>query len=80
MTRGPQTGFATTAYEWCRGATLEEVLGEDWSPGDFIRSCKQTVDLLSQLQQAVDDPALDKALTEAMEGLNRGVVAYSGVA
>jgi ATP-dependent RNA helicase HelY len=55
-------------------------LGEDWSPGDFIRSCKQTVDLLSQLQQAVDDPALDKALTEAMEGLNRGVVAYSGVA
>ncbi|HEX2258986.1 MAG TPA: DEAD/DEAH box helicase [Actinomycetota bacterium] len=80
MTRGPQTGFAATAYEWCRGATLEEVLGEDWSPGDFIRSCKQTVDLLSQLQQAVDDPALDKALTEAMEGLNRGVVAYSGVA
>ncbi|MDQ4149941.1 MAG: DEAD/DEAH box helicase [Actinomycetota bacterium] len=80
MIRGLETGFAETAYEWCRGAPLEDVIGEDLSPGDFIRSCKQTVDLLSQLQQCVDDPPLEKLLNEAIDGINRGVVAYSGVA
>jgi ATP-dependent RNA helicase HelY len=78
MTRGTQTGFAAAAYEWCRGATLEDVVGDDQSPGDFIRSCKQTVDLMSQLQQAAP-PGLESTLAEAIEAMNRGVVAYGGV-
>lgn len=79
MIRGTQTGFAGTAYRWCVGDPLEDVIDEDSSPGDFIRSCKQTIDLLRQIQQASEDAQLRARLGRAVEGLNRGVVAYSGV-
>ncbi|HEX2150175.1 MAG TPA: hypothetical protein VHI31_08410, partial [Actinomycetota bacterium] len=80
MIRGTETGFAMTAYRWCLGDPLEDVIDEESSPGDFIRSTKQTIDLLRQVQGAVDDPDLRRKLGEAVEGMNRGVVAYSGVA
>lgn len=78
LTRGTESGFAEVVYRWCRGASLEEVLGDDWTAGDFIRSCKQTVDLLHQMQEAAADPELAEPLRAAVEGVNRGVVAYSG--
>jgi ATP-dependent RNA helicase HelY len=80
MIRGTQTGFAMTAYRWCLGDPLEDVIDEDSSPGDFIRSTKQTIDLLRQVQSAAEDDDLRDRVTAAVEGLNRGVVAYSGVA
>jgi len=80
MIRGTETGFAMTAYRWCLGDPLEDVIDEDSSPGDFIRSTKQTIDLLRQLQSAAEDEQLRARLVDAVEGLNRGVVAYSGVA
>jgi ATP-dependent RNA helicase HelY len=79
LIRGTETGFAPSAYNWCRGDPLEDVIDEESSPGDFIRSCKQTIDLLGQLRQVVSDDALASRLDDAMSGLNRGVVAYSGV-
>ncbi|MEX2551889.1 MAG: DEAD/DEAH box helicase [Actinomycetota bacterium] len=79
LIRGTQTGFAAAAFNWCRGDPLEDVIDEESSPGDFIRSCKQTIDLLRQLRQAARNPDLATRLDEAVEGLNRGVVAYSGV-
>jgi ATP-dependent RNA helicase HelY len=79
MIRGTETGFAMTAYRWCLGDPLEDVIDEDSSPGDFIRSTKQTIDLLRQVQQAVEHPELRRKLGEAVEAMNRGVVAYSGV-
>ncbi|HEX2178980.1 MAG TPA: helicase-related protein, partial [Actinomycetota bacterium] len=80
MIRGTETGFAMTVYRWCLGDPLEDVIDEDSSPGDFIRSTKQTIDLLRQVQGAAEDEELRRRLTGAIEGLNRGVVAYSGVA
>ncbi len=80
MIRGTETGFALTAYRWCLGDPLEDVIDEESSPGDFIRSTKQTIDLLRQLQSAAEDQELRRRLSDAVEGLNRGVVAYSGVA
>ena len=75
----PETGFADVAYRWCRGASLERILAEeDLTAGDFIRNCKQTIDLLRQLREAAHDPALEHALGSAVDGLNRGVVAYAG--
>ena len=79
LIRGTQTGFASAAYNWCRGDPLEDVIDEESSPGDFIRSCKQTIDLLQQLKGAAGDGELAGRLEDAMSGLNRGVVAYSGV-
>jgi len=79
LTRMPETGFADVAYRWCRGASLEQILAEeDLTAGDFIRNCKQTIDLLRQLREAAHDPALEHALGSAVDGLNRGVVAYAG--
>jgi ATP-dependent RNA helicase HelY len=79
LTRGCEAGFAEVVHRWCKGAPLEEVLSEDATPGDFIRSCKQTVDLLRQLRDVSEDPVLADALGRAVDLAHRGVVAYAGV-
>jgi ATP-dependent RNA helicase HelY len=52
--REPDLGFAWAAYRWARGAKLEAVLDEspDLTPGDFVRSVKQLIDLLDQIAGA----------------------------
>src|SRR5215471_2307469 len=52
--REPDLGFAWAAYRWARGARLESVLDEtpDLTPGDFVRSVKQLIDLLDQIAAA----------------------------
>jgi ATP-dependent RNA helicase HelY len=52
--REPDLGFAWAAYRWARGARLEAVLAEspDLTPGDFVRSVKQLIDLLDQIAAA----------------------------
>jgi ATP-dependent RNA helicase HelY len=57
--REPDLGFAWAAYRWARGAKLEAVLDEspDLTPGDFVRSVKQTIDLLDQVAMAVPEPS-----------------------
>ena len=49
--REPDLGFAWAAYRWARGARLEAILDEspDLTPGDFVRSVKQLIDLLDQI-------------------------------
>ncbi len=55
--RQPDLGFAWAAYRWARGAKLEAVLDEspDLTPGDFVRSVKQTIDLLDQIATALPE-------------------------
>jgi ATP-dependent RNA helicase HelY len=57
--RGPDFGFAWAAYRWARGVKLENVLAEspDLTPGDFVRSVKQLIDLLDQIASAAPPPA-----------------------
>ena len=52
--REPDFGFAWAAYRWARGVKLETVLDEspDLTPGDFVRSVKQLIDLLDQVASA----------------------------
>jgi ATP-dependent RNA helicase HelY len=52
--RAPDLGFAWAAYRWARGASLESVLeaSPDLTPGDFVRSAKQLIDLLDQIASA----------------------------
>ncbi|MCW2777648.1 MAG: putative nuclear exosomal helicase [Frankiales bacterium] len=85
--REPDPGFAWAAWRWAGGARLEHVLddgsdGGELTAGDFVRWCKQLVDLLGQVADvaATERPALRKTCREAIEGVRRGVVAYSSVA
>ena len=59
--REPDLGFAWAAYRWARGARLEAVLDEspDLTPGDFVRSVKQLIDLLDQIASATAAPPAD---------------------
>jgi len=90
--REPDLGFAWAAYRWARGASLESALDSspDLSPGDFVRSVKQLIDLLDQIAGAPQSPAtpapaakpsgLAATARAAIDAMRRGVVAYSGVA
>jgi len=56
--REPDPGFVWAAYRWARGAKLEDVLDSvpGLTPGDFVRSMKQLIDLLDQVAAASRDP------------------------
>ncbi|MGH2820315.1 MAG: DEAD/DEAH box helicase, partial [Actinomycetota bacterium] len=79
LTREPDPGFAERAYLWASGATLDEVLGYDDAPGDFVRSMKQLVDLLRQLEEVAHTDDFAANTRTALGAVNRGVVAYSSV-
>ena len=55
--REPDPGFIWAAYRWARGAKLEDVLDSvpGLTPGDFVRSMKQLIDLLDQVAVASRD-------------------------
>lgn len=64
-------------YRWATGAKLDVVLDSaDLLPGDFIRWCKQIIDLLEQLAKASEGPISSKA-RDAVDKVKRGIVAYS---
>jgi ATP-dependent RNA helicase HelY len=72
-------GFAATAFHWAEGKPLEDVLAEtEMAPGDFVRTCKQLLDLLRQIE-AVAPPEVADAAHGSVEAINRGVVAYTGL-
>jgi ATP-dependent RNA helicase HelY len=79
LTREPDPGFAETAFLWGSGAPLEEVLGEDDAPGDFVRSTKQLVDLLRQLVEVSDSVDQRAHIKATVDAIHRGVVAYSSL-
>ena len=71
----PDAGIAWSIHRWASGRRLEEVLrGTDLAAGDFVRRCKQVVDLLGQLTDAAD-PETAAIARKASDGILRGVVA-----
>jgi ATP-dependent RNA helicase HelY len=79
LTREPDPGFADKAFRWAGGARLDEVLGRDDAPGDFVRSTKQLVDLLRQLEEVAPSPSLAQTIRDAIAAVHRGVIAYSSL-
>ena len=55
--REPDPGFVWAAFRWARGAKLEDVLDSvpGLTPGDFVRSVKQLIDLLDQIAAAAQN-------------------------
>ncbi|MEA2453684.1 MAG: ATP-dependent helicase HelY [Actinomycetota bacterium] len=79
LTREPDPGFATRVHKWASGSPLEDVLGDDDPAGDFVRVMKQLTDLLRQLEDVAPSERLKDRLRVAIDGIQRGVVAYSSV-
>uniref|UniRef100_A0AAU3H1U3 Probable helicase HelY n=1 Tax=Streptomyces sp. NBC_01401 TaxID=2903854 RepID=A0AAU3H1U3_9ACTN len=80
--REPDLGFAWAVYMWASGRTLDEVLREAEMPaGDFVRWCKQVIDVLGQIAAAAprDGGSVAKNAHKAVDAVLRGVVAYSSV-
>jgi ATP-dependent RNA helicase HelY len=87
QTREPDAGFVWPVYRWARGEPLRRALdaaahrGTELPPGDFIRWCKQVVDLLDQIAAAPSpagpDVPVGPAARTAASAIRRGVVAQS---
>ena len=82
--REPEPGFIWPVYRWARHDSLGRALGgsgdaisAELSAGDFVRWCKQVLDLLDQIATApseADAPVPERARA-ASRALRRGVVA-----
>ncbi|QDQ97373.1 DEAD/DEAH box helicase [Tomitella fengzijianii] len=80
-TRRPDTGFALSVHRWVEGAPLDEVLftagdadGSPLAAGDFVRWCRQVVDLLDQVGIVSGDAELVSTARSAVGSIRRGVV------
>ncbi|WP_432496030.1 DEAD/DEAH box helicase [Kineococcus gypseus] len=79
-TREPDAGLAWAVHRWASGHRLDAVLRDaDLAAGDFVRRCKQLVDLLDQIASASLDPAVRSAAREAVDAVRRGVVAHTSL-
>jgi ATP-dependent RNA helicase HelY len=84
--REPDDGFVSTIYRWARTGDLAAALaaadahpsaggGSRLSAGDFVRWCRQVLDLLDQVRNAAPDPELRANAKRAINDVRRGVVA-----
>lgn len=72
----PDGGMAWMVHRWASGGRLDDVLrGQDMAAGDFVRRCKQLVDLLDQVGDAATDTTLRRTARQAVDAVMRGVVA-----
>lgn len=83
LTREPDTGFVNAVYQWASEESLVDALlaagsgGKELSAGDFVRWCRQVIDILDQLHSTASDPAVAKAAARAVGAIRRGVVAVA---
>ena len=81
--REPDEGFVPAIHRWATTGNLAAALaasdvagnGSPLSAGDFVRWCRQVLDLLDQVRNAASDPAMRKAAKRAIDDVRRGVVA-----
>ncbi len=81
--REPDDGFVAAIYRWASSGDLVTALaaadaegtGSALSPGDFVRWCRQVLDLLDQVRNAAPQPELRATAKRAIDAVRRGVVA-----
>jgi ATP-dependent RNA helicase HelY len=81
LMRDPDPGFVRVVHEWASGEDLEYMASNypQYSAGDFVRSMKQVLDILRQIKEVAGDPYLSRKVSEAMDLINRSIVAYTSV-
>jgi ATP-dependent RNA helicase HelY len=87
LSREPDDGFVMAIYRWASSGDLAGALaaadaqvqsGGTASPlsaGDFVRWCRQVLDLLDQVRNAAPQPGLRVAAKHAIDAIRRSVVA-----
>jgi ATP-dependent RNA helicase HelY len=81
LSREPDEGFVTAIYRWASTGDLTAALfaadesGAAVSAGDFVRWCRQVLDLLDQVRKAAREPELRATAQRAIDDVRRGVVA-----
>jgi ATP-dependent RNA helicase HelY len=75
-------GFVWPVHSWAQGGRLATILADsEMAAGDFVRWCRQAIDLLDQIRDAVDrDHPLHTTARRARDLIDRGIVAYSATA
>lgn len=73
--RPPHAGFAMDAMRWAQGKPLADVLDPELTPGDFVRSMRQMIDLLRQLETVSPNEDVRRNAGLAVSAVNRSVVA-----
>ena len=81
--REPDDGFVAAIHRWASNGDLVTALaaadsegtGSALSPGDFVRWCRQVLDLLDQVRNAAPQPELRATAKRAIDAIRRGVVA-----
>jgi ATP-dependent RNA helicase HelY len=81
--REPDEGFVNAIYRWATTGDLATALdasdigrtGSPLSAGDFVRWCRQVLDLADQVRNAAPTAQLRDAAKRAIDDVRRGVVA-----
>ena len=72
--RAPNGGLAFETAGWASGKPLSRILDPDLTPGDFVRSMRQLIDLLRQISSTTTNDSLRQVAIDASRALDRGVV------
>jgi ATP-dependent RNA helicase HelY len=72
--RAPNGGLAFETTGWASGKPLSKILDPDLTPGDFVRSMRQLIDLLRQISTTTTNDSLRHVALDASRALDRGVV------
>jgi ATP-dependent RNA helicase HelY len=86
FSREPDAGFAAAMYSWATYGDLTGALlmsdngtGNALPAGDFVRWCRQVLDLLDQVRLAAPSPQLRVTAKRAIGAVRRGVVAIDSM-
>jgi ATP-dependent RNA helicase HelY len=78
--RPPEPSFFSVAYAWVAGESFAEVVAEEeLTGGDFVRTMKQLIDLLSQIAIVAPDAGTRRAARSAVDAAFRDVIADSSL-
>ena len=75
--RSLDAGLMEITFEWASGSELIDILSDDLTAGDFVRTMKQLVDLLRQLALIAPSTQTRQCAEQAAQSILRGVVAAS---
>ena len=75
--RSLDAGLMEITFEWATGSELIDILSDDLTAGDFVRTMKQLVDLLRQLALIAPSTQTKQCAEQAAQSILRGVVAAS---